>query len=340
MAFTIYKYKTMKISISFLLAAMFLFGCATPSQKKDSDVKNDIDAQRQPDVPKWVYSAQASCPKTLLCASSSGDNQQAADINAKKSLASIFETKIKSRFEIEQHDYSADEVEQMVERVQDFVSESVDSVLNGVIIKDRHFADDLYFSLAALDKFKAAKILQTQISQLDDQMDFLFNKGKKSSIFKLHMLLDQREMLAQKLLIITGRENQSDYSFSKINALKYSPRKMQRIVIKAVNDVPRTMLKWMESLFTQLGYRVIKDSDSDYLIKVKYFVKELYLKVRGFKKFSFSIVVESKNNAGEKLGISQSEFVSTGRNQQDAFLKVKTKLQDSFKEKIDQLNLE
>ena len=93
-------------------------------------------------------------------------------------------------------------------------------------------------------------------------------------------------------------------------------------------------------MFTDMGFNVIKESNSDYLVKVKYFTKELYLKVRGFKKFSFSIVAEAKNNAGEKIGVSTSEIVSTGRNEQDAFLKVKEKLQDSFKENVDKLNLQ
>lgn len=326
--------------VALLLSSILLWGCATSKKKSKNGELLEADAERSLEVPEWVYSAQDSCSKLLICASASGQNQEAADVNAKRSLGSIFETKIKSRFEVEQHDYSSSEMEQMMERVSDYVSESVDTVLKGAYIKDRHYKDDLYFSLAVIDKIKASKVIRTEIGQIDDQMNYLFKQGKKSSIFKLHMLYDQREMLNQKYVILTGREINSDYSFSKINSLKYTRRKLNRVKIKAVNSVPRTTVKWMESLFTELGFKVIKESDSDYLVKVKYFVKELYLKVRGFKKYSFSIIAEAKNNAGEKVGVSSSEVISTGRNEQDAFLKVKEKLQDSFKSNFDKLNLE
>lgn len=334
------KWVCMRIILVFSFVIFVLAGCSSSRKKSDTALLDNTDSEKSMNIPKWVYSAQESCSKSLICASASGQDQAASDLNAKKSLGSIFETKIKSRFEVEQHDYSSSEVNEMMERVSDYVSESVDTVLKGAYIKDRHVKDNLYFSLAVLNKMKASKVLSTEIEQLDDQIDYLFSQGKKSSIFKLHMLFDQREILNQKFIILTGIEKKSNYSFSKINSLKYKGRKLSRIKLKAVNSVPRTTIKWMESMFTDMGFKVIKESNSDYLVKVKYFTKELYLKVRGFKKFSFSIVAEAKNNAGEKIGVSTSEIVSTGRNEQDAFLKVKEKLQDSFKENVDKLNLQ
>lgn len=322
-----------------LLSAILITGCAT--KHKENEIEKHVDAEKSVDVPEWVYAPQDQCSKArYICASAEGSSFNTSDLNAKNSLASIFETKIKSKFEVEQHDYSSDEMQAMMERVSDSVSESVELVLNGAFIKERHQKDNLFFSLAALDKIKATKLLRQEIGSLDDQLEFLFKEGKKSSILRLHMLLDQREMLNQKYTILTESMLPTDFNFSKINSLKYSKNKLNRVRVKAVNTVPRTMLKWMESLFTSLGYKVLKDSDVDYLVKIKYFAKEEYMKVRGFKKFNFSIVAEAKNNAGEKIGVSTSEIISTGRNQQDAFLRIKEALQEKFKEDVSKLNLE
>lgn len=327
--------------IVLLLSAIVLFGCATSKKSKKRNGDVEFDAERSVEVPKWVYEPQSACSKlTYICASAQGSSFSASDLNAKNSLASIFETKIKSKFEVEQHDYSTEESESMMERVRDLVTESVDTVLKGAIIKERHSKDDLYFSLAALDKLKATKLLRREIGQIDDQLDFLYKEGKRSSILRMHMLFDQREILNQKYTILTNAPLASDFSFSKINSLKYSKNKLNRIKVKAVNTVPRTMIKWIEGLFTQLGYKVLKDSDVDYLVKIKFFAKEEYLKVRGFKKFNFSIVSEAKNNAGEKVGGASTEMISTGRNQQDAFLRIKDKLLERFKEDLSKLNLE
>lgn len=331
----------MKKLIIVILSVTLLVGCATSKKNKSNNEQVDADVEKSVDVPKWVYEPQSECSKlTYICASAEGSSFSASDLNAKNSLASIFETKIKSKFEIEQHDYSSDEMQAMMERVRDLVTESVDTVLKGAVIKERHQKDNLYFSLAALDKLKATKILRREIGQIDDQLEFLFKEGKKSSILRMHMLFDQREMLNQKYVILTNSALESSFSFSKINSLKYQKNKMNRVRIKAVNTVPRTMLKWMESLFTQFGYKVLKESDVDYLIKIKFFAKEEYLKVRGFKKFNFSIVSEAKNNAGEKIGGATTEMLSTGRNEQDAFLRIKEKLLDKFKEDLSKLNLE
>ncbi len=323
-----------------LLSATLLVGCAT-SKKKVDGAKGEVDAEKSIDVPEWAYAPQDHCSKArYICASAEGSSFNASDLNAKNSLASIFETKIKSKFEVEQHDYSSDEMSAMMERVHDYVVESVDLVLKGAFIKDRYNKDNLFFSLAALDKVKATKILRREIGALDDQLEFLYKEGKKSSILRMHMLFDQREMLNQKYTILTNSVLPTAFSFSKINSLKYSKNKLNRVRVKPVNTVPRTILKWMESLFTGLGYKVLKDSDVDYLVKIKYFAKEEYMKVRGFKKYNFSIIAEAKNNAGEKIGVSTSSIISTGRNKQDAFLRIKEKLQDKFKEDISKLNLE
>lgn len=310
--------------------------CAT----KKNQYSVDKDGETKPDVPEWIYTVGANCDDDdEVCASAEGETVSLADAHARTSLASIFETKIKSSLEIEKFGYTHAEAEALTERVSNSVNETIDIVLNGVDIKERYEKDGIYFSLAALNKVKASKILKQEIKSIDDQLKFLFEKGKKSSILKMHVLFDQRQLLNEKIIIISDIPVATNMTYSKIDSLKYMRSSGSRVSVKSVNEVPRTLHKWIEALATEVGYKVTKESDSDYLLKVKYFVKEEFLNVKGFKKFSYTINLEGKNNAGEKLGSYSVTNVSSGRNKQDAYLKIKETIQNEIKSNFEKLNL-
>lgn len=315
---------------------LILIGCSTSKKKQDIE----LDGAQETDVPSWVYSPQSSCDERKeICASAGGDSSEVSDINARKSLASIFGTKIKSNFLIEKYGYTNAQAQSLSERVSDEVQESINVILSSVSISNRFEKDDMFFSQAKLDKVKAAQSLNLEIKSIDDQLDFLYKKSGKSSILKMHMLFDKRNILNEKMIVITGSSVSTQMSFSKINNLKYEKLSGNRIYIKSVNSVPQTLVKWVESLFTESGYTIVSDSKLDYLVKIKYFAKEEHIKVSGFKKFSFTLVLEAKNNLGDKLGVYTNEVVSTGRNEKNAYLKIKLKLQKMIKENLDKLNL-
>lgn len=325
----------MKSSLLVLLVILFT-SCATNKSKR----KVEIDGERSLDAPEWVHSPKDGCnEESEICASAEGDGQQQADANARNNLASIFETKIKSNFELEKFGYTHAEAEALTERVSSSVTESVETVLNSVEIKDRFQKDGLYFSLASLNKFKAAKTLNQEIKTIDDQLSFLYKEGNKSSILKMHMLFEQREMLNQKIIIITGKSKPTSMSFSKINLLKFKKNSVSKILLRNVNDAPKTLIKWIESLLTEVGYKVIEKANVEYIIRVKLIKKEEFLNVKGFKKFSFNYVMEARNNTGESIGTYSTTLVSTGRNEKDAYLKIKVKLQDEIKSNLNKLNL-
>jgi len=332
----------MKILISFVII-VFAVSCA--SSKKKSGLRysdHDMDGDRKMEVPNWVYAPDSGCSKQKeICASGEGESLAAADANAKKALGSIFETKIKSTFELQKSSFSDQEAVELSERVYSEVTESVDIILKGVSVTKRALKDNLHFSLVALDKIKASATLRNEIRLLDDQIDHMYKQQKKSSIIKMLFLFDKREMLNDKYTLINGLSLRSAYSFSKIDSIRFAQEKTNRLVVKAVNEVPRTLKKWIEGVFTNVGYKLTKtkNKDFDYMVKLKYFAKEEFLKVKGFKKYSFSIIAEGKNNVGDKLGVLNATVVGMGRNQQDAFLKVKEKLKTMFENKLDTLNL-
>ena len=324
--------------MKYLLNTIYCFliiGCASHKFEKSKHPNPAIKK-----IPNWVYNIDESCREELeICASAEGVDSISSDLNAKKALASIFETKIKSNFTLERFGFTNVEAEALSERVQDNVSESVDVILKGVEILKRFSKDDLYFSLAILDKVKARKALFLEIGAIDDQLEFLLEKSQKSSLIKMHVLLNKRILLNEKYSIVTGKSVPTDITYSRINRIKYLKSNGNRVLIKAINNVPRTILKGVESIITEIGYRVVKEEKNNYLVRLKYIIKEEYLNVEGFKKFSFSLTVEAKENTGDKLGTYTSVNIALGRNKQDAFLKVKNKLINDIRNNIEKLNI-
>jgi hypothetical protein len=326
--------KLINILLSLFLLSS-LFSCATRKDEKKRSMKIGTT-----EVPDWVYNIDEACDESIeICASAEGDSTVSADTNAKTSLASIFQTKIKSEFTLEKFGFTGPEAEAMKERVSSNVTESVNTLLKAVRIKERFIKDDLNFSLAVLDKKTVKKSLRQEISSLDDQLRYHLKKGMKSSLIKMHLLLNKRNILNDKYIIVSGASVPTNVTFSEINALRFKGNGLNRVHVKAIGTVPRTIKKKIESMLTEMGYRILMSDAVDFIIRLKYKAKDEYLNVKGFKKHSFSLSLESKNSSGEKLGSHISESIGLGRNMQDAFLKVKTKLLKDVRQNMDKLNI-
>ena len=323
-----------QVALSLVLFVL-LSSCAT-SKKSTKPVMKVGEVE----VPSWVYNIDEAClDATEICASAEGDTVNSADINAKNSLGSIFQTKIKSEFSLEKFGFTGPEAQAMQERVSSNVSESVNTILKGARIKERFLKDDLHFSLAVLDKVLAKKSLRQEIRSIDDQLMYFYSKGLKSSLIKMHLLLNKRNLLNEKYIIVAGSGIPSQMTYSKINGLKYNGNNLNKINVKTTGTVPRTVVKRIESMLTEMGYKLMKNQAVDFNIRLKYKAQDEYLNVKGFKKYSFSLTVEAKNSTGVKLGSTISEQVGLGRNKQDAFLKIKNKLIEDIRNNIDQLNI-
>jgi hypothetical protein len=318
------------------VALMVFVGCAT----KNAKVKTSPISAEMKDMPEWIHSIDEACDNaTEICASSEGTSIINADLNAKKSLASIFQTKIKSNLTLENYGFTAPEAEAIAERVSNTVTESVNVLLKATYIKERFSKDGLYFSLAVLDKDKVKKSLRLEINALDDQIDFIHNKGLKSSLIKLHVLFNKRQALNDKYVIISGSSLPTNMSFSKISSLKYSKNSLNKISFKLVGDVPRIIAKKIEAMFSEMGYKIVSTGKQNYGIRIKYNMKDEYLNVKGFKKFLVILSLEAKLIGGDILGAYTTQKEALGRNKQDAFLKIKDLIIEDIRNNIDKLNI-
>ena len=301
---------------------------------------NPLQTRSSKTIPEWVHAPMEKCSESReICASASGDSIEEADLNAKKSLASIFETKITSKFEVNTTSTSNQDKDELEENVYSTVQESIDQVLTAVEIKKRYVQDNSFFSLASLDKNKAAKTIRLEMRNIDDQLDFLYKKGHRTSIKKMLILFNRRELLNERLILLNKAGLASKYSFQQINALKFKEGK-SKISINYSDAFPLSLQKWFENLMNDSGYKVVKEPETYYQLRLGYLAKEEYLKVKGFKKFQFTTTGEAKNSLGQKIGTFSVSILSTGRNQNDAFQRIRAEMLNQIEQNIDKLNME
>jgi hypothetical protein len=286
----------------------------------------------------WIYSPESGCDKDELCAVGEGSSLAQADAKSKQSLASIFETKIQSSLKFSKHSFSGEEIEEMQEYINSDVSEKVDGVLKGAIIKERFQKEKIFFSLVSLDKNKAAQLISNELKHVDDQLNHFYSFKSRIYIKKLNVLFNKRLLLAEKMTILKDSASNSPISFKQIEELKLNSMGGTKIVIKTTNEPPRFINKKVKEIFSELGYKLVKKGN-DYFINMDYKVTEEYLNVKGFKKFSYTLAIESRSNIGKKLGNFIITVTESGRNEVDAFTKSKSKLIEKFENNIEKLNL-
>jgi hypothetical protein len=322
-----------KSLVTTLALLILLFSCASNDKPKRELIVPEGE-------PEWLYSPQSGCDKTAeLCASGEGANFEASDLNAKKSLASIFETKIHSNFEFSKHTLSSSDVVDIKESVSNKINEQVDVILKGVYIKERFKKNGIKFSLSAINKIKGSNVLKDEINRVDDEISHFLIQRNRMFLKKMIVLYNLRSSLNAKFIILNDHGISSAVKLSTINSIKFSGNGGTKVQLVADSKIPRLLKKKFEQLMTEIGYKIISTDSVDYTLNISYSRKEEYLNVKGFKKYSFEINVESNDGKGKRLGGYIINLVAGGRTEKDAFAKVRTKIIQKFEKNIINLNL-
>lgn len=322
-------------AISILCTLLFV-ACSSTKNKSTSI---DMDGPEGARAPEWVYAPDSVCGDSQICAAGEGESLEQSDIRAKKALASVFSTQIQSQLDIHKTTFSDDEVNEMKEFVNIQVGETVDGVLKAVEIEKRFERDKLFFSLAVLDKSKARESIRRQIDIIDSELVHLYSLKRKTGIKRMMTLLDERALLADKMIVVGGNAGRSPVTFSQVQNIKFANKGLDKVHVRSKSNVPKTMEKFFQQLLSESGYKVKDDLAVDYVLDLSYSSKEAYLNVEGFKKYVFTFTAIAVNNVKEKIGTLSVTTSQTGRNEQDAYLRAKPKLQEEIENKIDKLNL-
>lgn len=318
-------------------ALILLLSCAT--QKKETPLKSD--APEDSGLPTWVVEPEKGCiEKHELCASSEAKNSNEADLNAKKALASIFETKISTKFKMKLASFEGRKSDYRVqEEVKEEIEESVAEVLKGVEIKKRFKHNNIYFSLASLDKDDAEALLSREIGILDERILYNLKQKKRSMYEDLLIFAEKREMLYQKYLLLDKGTIEPPYSSQDIENLRYASSEKKKISIKSSESLSNELLKYIENRLTNNGYEITEENSYFYKVVIKWKETPLKINVEGFRKVNYELDIEVRDNSYQKVGGILISETGTGRTNSQAFISVKEKIKKLFSDSFSKLNM-
>lgn len=323
----------MKIHGLLLAFAVVISGCSTKEKRK---IKSSLDG-----APSWVSNIGDYCDeKRDLCASAEGINYKQSDLLATKNIAAYFSTKIDGTFQHTRHSFSNQEIQEMQEIVNSEVDQHISQILKGVEIKERFKSSDAHYSLVVLDKKKSGSILRQEIKRIDDKMNYFYAQKNRLYLKKLNVLFNLRSQVREKLTLLDMKTSSSPISISQINLLKFKSTGGNLVQLRVKEAMPRLLEKKIEELFLELGYKIKETTPIDYIVEVDYKIKEEYLNVEGFKKYSYSVNFESKDKNGKRLGGYIINTSANGRTQKNSFFKVQDEMLKNIEDNIVKLNLD
>lgn len=308
---------------------LLIYSCST---SQDSQI-------RGVEIPRWVYAPYDYCDEGReLCATGEADSYTAADAQARKNLASIFEVKVKSEFNSQSNAQEDAPLNGMVKQsVQHSLQESVEEILEVVQIKNHFEKDKLFFSLASLDRTKAGELLGERLSKLDSELSALWANKSRTKLRKIIKTYIEREKLNERYSIVTGEPRASLISYKDILDWKESKAKSEVLALR-IGQAPEWLTDKLKELLTEAGFRIVRGDVSKALLLNMESIHE-YLNVEGFEKYTFTLNMTSIEKGEKKQVVSVSETV-VGRNQTDALLKTKSFFLDYIEQNLSNLKLD
>jgi hypothetical protein len=319
--------------MKYLFLLLLISGCALFKKEpvlSDSASKDD---------PAWLYSPYDACSEgSQLCATGEGKGAAQADAEARANLASIFEVKVQSEFNVSTSSSQTFSWQgQVKEEVQKSIRESVDQVLETVQIKKRFKKAGLSHALATLDRHKASELMGGRLLKIDGELNTLWENHQRTNLRKIVKLYMERERLNERYSVVSGQSRPSKVTWEKIVKWRESKPETEPLILK-VGQAPDWMREKISELLTEAGFRLVK-GDANKIVTVQVDSIKEFLNVEGFEKFTFTLSMTSIVNGNKKRTISASETVS-GRTQADALLRVKKFFTEYIEQHLSDLRLD
>lgn len=328
-----------------MLINLLLWGCSSSPTSDDGETKKLSSGQK----PTWIQNTDEVCPESqFLCAVGDGDDLWSAELAARKSLASFFETRIKSeqtqsKFLKQRGTEDSGLSGEMLEEVQEHVTEIVDQVLTGVEVGKRfQDAGGQNYILVRLNKRKSLGQLQKEMAELDEQMSGIFQENTRSRYRRLKKLYFLRKELGKKYELISGGRYPEKFSFQKIHNIRLKNLASKRTVyISVQSDFKAKYLQGLiKKLFLDFDYTVVPNKkQAAYRVNGSITEKKEFLKVAGFEKYSFVLHVVSKDSNNQEIGGLHFQTSKTGRDKNQAKESAIQEMKKYIIDHIDELNL-
>lgn len=256
------------------------------------------------DLPKWINDKSALCRSNEICAVGSGSSMTLAKSVARAELAKIFENNISSQFQSELSSYNNDTQESVSEQV----NEVTNVALEGVEIKKVYEGDIDYYAMAAINKSKAARKIKEEIDKIDAEVTNLFEKDSGGALTQIDALYLKREALNQRYHFLTGIFVAAPVDYKEL--LKKKDKVLSKyllfVTVKDSSDTDNSseIKSIVEDQLIGSGYKVSPKGEGNITNKIKgvFTAEKLYLKVRGFVRYKFSMSLKAKDRKAHETG--------------------------------------
>lgn len=285
-------------------------------------------------VPKWISSAQNACPQGYLCAVGEGESVMISDLQARNSLAKIFSIEIHSTFSLEEDSSNGF----LSNEIRDKIKERTSFILEGSKIERRFESDTQFYSLAKIDKKILKKTFQNEMDNLEARVRELSNSKELWDIVKAELLISQWDKAYNRFLIVSNEKKVLDEKLrEKVSRSKKKLTHNTSIFVEFREDQPKVFKPLLEETLLNLGYQIDKKaSKATHHIKGEFVSEKEYLNVDGFVKYRFRVKLYTLDQEERKKGVVESDVVSIGRTQRQAYDKsideLKRKVIQSFRE--------
>ena len=291
-------------------------------------------------APDWTTDSKKACKSSELCAVGTGDTRSVSERNARVALSKIFDTKISSKLASSLSSSNAD----VQESVSEDINEATETALSGVEIKKSFEDKTSFYSLAVVNKMKAAAGFKKEIESIDGQMKVIAKDGESIEKVKLEKLYIKREVLNKQYQFLTNKSIECPLSYEEIFSAKRSASTNVVIHVYLDEDEPKTVEGALARSLSDLGFQATsgqtRNKNSTHVITGEFVADKQYMNVEGFEKYKFVLKVKAmKADTKVESGHLNFEVTETGRNYSQAADKAIPKFQEYIKNNIESLNL-
>ena len=295
-------------------------------------------SENSSETPSWVYSPYDFCHQpSELCATGESKSLKGADAEAVKNLASIFESHLKvvSLSENSQQDFPwLGVVRQEVERS---LQESVSQIFETVTIKKHFQSSGMIYSLASLDREKSSELIGQRLSKLDDELNALWSKRRRTNLRRIFRTFLERDKLNEKYSILSGHPRPSKLTYADIIEWRQTQPRFEPLALR-IGQAPIWMSDKIKDLLTEAGFKIVK-GDAEKAISLNVDSIKEFLTLSGFEKYTFTMNITSFEK-GERTKILSASETVTGKSQADALLKVKNFFTEYIDRHLSDLDLD
>lgn len=325
-----------------LLSLLLMASCSTKKKSSSTPDESTSDQSTQvsehaKEVPAWAYAPSEGCDEEAeICASGEGKNSSVADANALKSLAAIFETKITSTTQADAVMSQDQAYRSSRENAYASVREEVSQTLEAASIRQRHRHKGLSYSLAVLDKEKAAGSLITSMNRAQAELEGLWKRRDRTGWARMWQLLLTRDGIADRLFLITGSKRGGSPTAADLQGW-YQGRKAQHAIGWESAGLSPELEGALKSRLTEAGWILQKSAVQK--VRATLEAKQTHLQVKGFEKWEFVLTMQHLGTDGNKVGVLTAETTTTGRSRVDCESKARAELLRTAETELTKLNL-